>query len=96
MILGQHGLTLVALQNHDIKKADAQQTFRLMHYFAVEGKTFPPGFPRVCALPCSPIMPLFLLELRFTPLIAPRTAWCTFILYHDKTLAETIIHASRH
>lgn len=37
----------VMLQNHDIKKVDAQQTFRLMHYFAVEGKTFPPGFPRV-------------------------------------------------
>ncbi|CAL5221914.1 g4184 [Coccomyxa viridis] len=33
-------------KNHDIAKVDAQQTFRLMHYFAVEGKTFPPGFPR--------------------------------------------------
>ena len=41
------------LQNHDITKTDAQQTFRLMHYFAVEGKTFPSGFPRVYGLPNS-------------------------------------------
>ncbi|KAK9909897.1 hypothetical protein WJX75_009198 [Coccomyxa subellipsoidea] len=33
-------------KNHDVTKADAQQTFRLMHYFPVEGKSFPPGFPR--------------------------------------------------
>ena len=39
----------VVMQNHDITKPDAQQTFRLMHYFAVEGKEFPPGFPRVKA-----------------------------------------------
>lgn len=35
------------LQNHDVTRSDAQQTFRLMHYFSVEGKEFPPGFPRV-------------------------------------------------
>ena len=35
------------VQNHDILRPDAQQTFRLMHYFAVTGKNFPPGFPRV-------------------------------------------------
>ncbi|EIE22069.1 oxidoreductase [Coccomyxa subellipsoidea C-169] len=33
-------------KNHDVTKPDAQQTFRLMHYFPVEGKTFPEGFPR--------------------------------------------------
>lgn len=37
----------VVMQNHDITEPDAQQTFRLMHYFAVEGREFPPGFPRV-------------------------------------------------
>ncbi len=37
----------VPVQNHDVTKPDAQQTFRLMHYFPVEGKTFPEGFPRV-------------------------------------------------
>ena len=35
------------LQNHDVTKPDAQQTFRLMHYFSVEGKEFPEDFPRV-------------------------------------------------
>ena len=35
-------------QNHDVRRPDAQQTFRLMHYFGVEGKEFPPDFPRVC------------------------------------------------
>ena len=35
------------MQNHDVTKPDAQQTFRLMHYFSVEGKEFPEDFPRV-------------------------------------------------
>ena len=38
---------MLHLQNHDVTKPDAQQTFRLMHYFSVEGKEFPEDFPRV-------------------------------------------------
>ncbi len=38
---------MLLLQNHDVTKPDAQQTFRLMHYFSVEGKEFPEDFPRV-------------------------------------------------
>ena len=54
------------LQNHDVTRPDAQQTFRLMHYFSVEGKEFPEDFPRVgvlhsalCALPSAlcPVRP---------------------------------------
>lgn len=33
-------------KNHDVSRQDCQQTFRLMHYFGVEGKLFPPGHPR--------------------------------------------------
>ena len=33
-------------RNHDVTRTDCQQTFRLMHYFSVEGKQFPPDFPR--------------------------------------------------
>lgn len=36
-------------RNHDVTKPDAQQTFRLMHYFSVEGKEFPEDFPRAGA-----------------------------------------------
>ncbi len=38
---------MLHLQNHDVTKPDAQQTFRLMHYFSVEGREFPEDFPRV-------------------------------------------------
>ncbi|KAK9786484.1 hypothetical protein WJX73_001127 [Symbiochloris irregularis] len=33
-------------KNHDVRLPDCQQTLRLMHYFSVEGKRFPEGFPR--------------------------------------------------
>jgi hypothetical protein len=44
------------MQNHDITEPDAQQTFRLMHYFAVDGKEFPPGYPRVNASHYHPFL----------------------------------------
>ena len=42
---------MLHLQNHDVARPDAQQTFRLMHYFSVEGKEFPEDFPRVMLVP---------------------------------------------
>ena len=52
----------LCMQNHDVTKPDAQQTFRLMHYFSVEGKEFPEDFPRVLhfLLACGRMLHLML------------------------------------